>query len=165
MIVNILVAVIGSLVVIAGFIGCVFPVLPGPPVAYIALLLVSWAGGWNVFAVWVLIVMAAAAVGAAVLDSILPVVTSRRSGAGKSGIWGSVMGMLVGTIFFPPFGTVIGAFLGALAGELIVMREGSNPLKAAFGVFTGTFLATIVKLSVSGVIAVLFVQGLVRVFS
>src|SRR6056297_1173983 len=164
MVIDILAAVLGTVVVVGGLIGCIIPVLPGPPVAYVALLLVSWAGGWNVFAVWVLIVMAAAAVGAAVLDSILPVVTSRRSGAGKAGIWGSVIGMLVGTIFFPPFGTVIGAFLGALAGELIVQREGRNPMKAALGVFSGTMLATVVKLSVSGVTAVLFVRGLIQLF-
>ena len=134
MIVDILLAVLGSAIVAAGLIGCIVPIIPGPPVAYIALLLVSWAGGWNVYALWVLIVMAVAAVGAAVLDSILPIVTSRRSGAGKAGIWGSVLGMLIGTVFFPPFGTVIGAFLGALAGELLVMREGRNPMRAALGV-------------------------------
>jgi len=164
MIVDILVAILGSAIVAAGVIGCIVPVIPGPPVAYIALLLVSWAGGWSVYAPWVLIVMAVAAVGAAVLDSILPIVTSRRAGAGKAGIWGSVLGMLVGTVFFPPFGTVIGAFLGALAGELLVMREGRNPMKAALGVFTGTMLATVVKLSVSGVTAVLFVRGLIQLF-
>ncbi len=164
MIVEILVAVLGSAIVVAGLIGCIVPVIPGPPVAYLALLLVSWAGGWDIFALWVLIVMAVAAVGAAVLDSILPVLTSRRSGAGKAGIWGSVLGMLIGTIFFPPFGTVIGAFLGALAGELLVMRKGRKPLKAALGVFNGTMLAIVVKLSVSGVIAVLFVRGLIQLF-
>jgi len=164
MIVDILVGVLGSAIVVAGLLGCIVPVIPGPPVAYIALLLVSWAGGWNVYALWVLIVMAVAAVGAAVLDSILPIVTSRRSGAGKAGIWGSVLGMLVGTVFFPPFGTVIGAFLGALVGELLVMRKGRNPMKAALGVFTGTMLATVVKLSVSGVTAVLFVRGLIQLF-
>ncbi len=164
MVIDILAAVLGTVVVVGGLIGCIIPVLPGPPVAYVALLLVSWAGGWNVYAVWLLIVTAVAAVGAAMLDSILPIVTSRRSGAGKAGIWGSVLGMLVGTIFFPPFGTVIGAFLGALAGEMLVMGEGRNPMKAALGVFTGTMLATVIKLSVSGVIAVLFVRGLLQIF-
>lgn len=164
MLLEILAAAAGSLVLTAGIIGCIVPVLPGPPVAYIALLLVSWAGGWEVYSLWVLLVMAAAAIGAAVLDSVLPVLTSRRSGAGKAGIWGSVAGMLVGTLFFPPFGTVIGAFAGALAGELVVRREGGTPLKAAFGVFTGTLLATVIKLSVSGVTAVLFVRGLIRIF-
>lgn len=164
MLLEILAAVAGSLVLIAGIFGCIVPVLPGPPVAYIALLIVSWVGGWEVYALWVLLVMAAAAIGAAVLDSVLPILTSRRSGAGKAGIWGSVAGMLVGTVFFPPFGTVIGAFAGALAGELLARREGRNPLKSAFGVFTGTLLATVIKLSVSGVTAVLFVRGLIRIF-
>jgi hypothetical protein len=37
-------------------------------------------------------------------------------------------------------------------------------MKAALGVFTGTMLATVVKLSVSGVTAVLFVRGLIQLF-
>ncbi len=164
MLLEIIVAVVGSLILIAGVLGCIVPVLPGPPVAYLPLLLVSWVGGWEVYALWVLIVMAVAAVGAAALDSVLPILTSRRSGASKAGIWGSVVGMLVGTIFFPPFGTVIGAFIGALAGELLVRREGRNPMKAAWGVFTGTLLATVIKLSVSGAAAVLFVRGLIQIF-
>ncbi len=164
MVLEILAALIGGLLVMAGIFGCIVPVLPGPPVAYLALLLVSWAGGWEVYALWVLIVVALAAVGAAALDSVLPLLTSRRSGASKAGIWGSVIGMLAGTIFFPPFGTVIGAFVGALAGELLVRQEGSNPMKAAWGVFTGTLLATVIKLSVSGTVAVLFVRGLIRIF-
>lgn len=155
---------IGTLLVIAGIVGCIVPVLPGPPVAFAALLLVSWAGSWAVYPLWILILLAALAVFAALMDSILPVAASRRAGAHKTGVWGSVAGMLAGTIFFPPFGTIIGAFLGALIGELLVRREDSQPLKAALGVFSGTIAATLVKLSVSGAIAFFFVKGAVGLF-
>jgi len=165
MIFSVTMAVLGVLLVLAGLAGCIIPAIPGPPVAFLALLLISWAGAWEVYPVWLLVLLAVAALAAAVLDNILPALASQRSGAGKAGIWGSVLGMLVGTVFIPPFGTIAGAFLGALAGELVVRREGSRPLKAALGVFTGTLSAIVLKLAVTGSIGVVFVRGLIRLFS
>ena len=165
MIFSIAMSVLGTLLVLAGLAGCIVPALPGPPIAFAALLLISWAGAWELYQVWLLVLMGVLAAAAAVLDNVLPALTSRRSGAGKAGVWGSVIGMLLGTVFFPPFGTIIGAFAGALAGELLVKREDSRPLKAALGVFSGTLMAITVKLAVTGTIGVLFVRGLVRLFS
>ena len=165
MFLSIIMSVLGGLLVLAGIAGCIVPVLPGPPVAFIALLLVSWAGAWELYQVWLLVVMGLLAFGATIMDNILPAMSSRRSGAGKAGVWGSVIGMIAGTFFFPPFGTIIGAFIGALIGELLVKREDSRPLKAALGVFSGTLMAIVVKLAVTGTIGVIFVQGLIRLFS
>ena len=165
MVIDILLVFLGVLAVVGGLVGCIVPVIPGPPVSYLGLILISLAGGWNIYAAWVLIVLAIVAVGAAVLDSILPAYASKRAGAGKAGVWGSVVGMLIGTFLFPPFGTFIGAFFGALLGEFLRMRQDSSPLKAAWGVFTGTMAATVAKLAVSGTIAVVFVRGVFTLFS
>ena len=162
---SILAVIAGSLLLLAGFIGCLVPVLPGPPVAFIALLAVSAAGSFELYSPALLVVLAVAAAAAALLDSILPVYSSRAAGAGTAGIRGSIVGLIVGTIFFPPFGTILGTFLGALAGELIWRREDSRPLKAALGVFTGTLAAIVLKLAVSGVIAFYFVKGAAGLFS
>ena len=45
-----------------------------------------------------------------VLDYLIPVVGTRRFGGTKYGIWGCVIGMLAGAIFFPPFGLILGGF-------------------------------------------------------
>ena len=161
---SIFMVLIGVLFVLSGLIGCIVPVLPGPPVAFISLLLVSLAGGWQVYPVWLLVLLGVAAIAAALSDSVLPVLSSRRSGAGKAGIRGSVIGMIVGTFLFPPFGTIAGAFVGALAGELIWRREDSLPFKAALGVFRGTLAATVVKLAVTGTTAFFFVRGAISLF-
>lgn len=165
MIWNIIASAGGTLLLVAGLIGCIVPIIPGPPVAYLSLILISLAGSWALYAPWLLILFGLLAAAAAVSDSILPAAASKRAGAGKAGIWGSIIGMLAGTLFFPPFGTFIGAFLGALAGEVLTMREGSRPLKAALGVFSGTMAATVIKLAVSGSVAVVFVRGAIQLFA
>ncbi|MFP4068385.1 MAG: DUF456 domain-containing protein [Spirochaetaceae bacterium] len=161
---GVIMTVLGSVAVIAGLIGCVVPVLPGPIVSYVSLLLISVAGGWDVFAVPTLLILAALAVGTTVLDSVLPALSSRRAGAGRAGVWGSIVGMLIGTVFFPPFGMIVGAFVGALVAEIIWNPENRQPLKAAVGVFRGTILATLLKVLAAGVIGFYFVRGTIRLF-
>jgi len=161
---SIIMIVVGAAIVVVGFIGCIVPVIPGPILAYIGLILISIPGGWVLFPVWLLIVLGAAAVVATILDNMLPALGSRKAGAGRAGVWGSVVGMIAGS-FFTPIGTIIGAFVGALLGEMIFNRENKNPLKAAFGVFKGTMLGILVKLVVVGLIGYEFVRGSIDLVS
>jgi uncharacterized protein YqgC (DUF456 family) len=161
---SILMVILGALLMIVGVIGCIVPALPGPILAFVALILISIPGGWVLFPVWVLIVLGVFAVGTAVADNLLPALSSKKAGASKAGIWGSIVGMIAGS-FLSPIGTIIGAFVGALAGELIFNPDNKEPLKAAAGVFKGTVLAMLIKLVVTGVIGWFFVRGSIRLFA
>ncbi|HKJ86639.1 MAG TPA: DUF456 domain-containing protein [Spirochaetia bacterium] len=156
--------VLGSIFLVIGLIGCIVPALPGPLLAYLALILISIPGAWAVLPVWVLVVLGVLAVATVILDNVLPAMSSKKAGASKAGIWGSVLGMIVGS-FFTPIGTIIGAFVGALAGEIVFNPENKEPLKAAAGVFRGTVLAIMLKLVATGIIGWYFVRGSIRLFS
>ncbi len=136
--------------------------IPGPPLSYVSLILVSWAHEWEAFSPAFLVVMGVISLLVTVLDNILPVYIPRRYGATKFGVWGSALGMLAGLVLFPPLGLFIGAFLGAMLGELIFNRNKKVSLKAALGVFVGSVAAILLKLSVSGVIAVYYVREVVK---
>ena len=165
MVSEIIFLVAGSLLIIAGFVGCVAPVLPGPLLSFAALILVSIPSGFSLYRPVLLVILGAAAFLSQLLDNILPVISSNKAGAGKAGIWGSILGMLAGMIFFPPYGVIIGAFLGALAGEMLFNRDNEHPFKAALGVFTGTLLGILIKIAVSGVITTFFILGAGRTLS
>lgn len=165
MVVEILVVIAALLLGIAGLIGCIVPVLPGPPVSYGGMLLLALVSGWLLYSPLVLILTAIAAVAAVVLDSIIPPAAGKRAGAGRGGVWGSVVGMLLGTIFFPPFGVILGAFLGAWLGELVFNRDNTQPVQAALAVLRGTMVATVVKLAVSGVIMAYIVYGSIQLIA
>lgn len=149
---------------LVGFVGCIVPVIPGPILAVLALIGLSLAGGWELVAPWVMIFVAVAAIAAQLLDNLLPARSAARAGAGKGGIWGSVIGMLVGSVFFPPFGVFVGAFAGALLGELLFHPDNKSPFASALAVFRGTIGAIVLKLAVTGVAAVIFVQAAIRLF-
>ena len=158
----ILLIVIGGILVLVGIAGCVVPVLPGPPISYISLILISLAYKWEAYTPRFLIVMGCLTVVVTVLDFILPVYLPKRYGASKFGIWGSILGMIVGMIFFPPFGLIIGTFLGAMLGELAFNKDKRVSLKAALGVLIGTILSIMLKVSMSGVIGFYFFRSVIR---
>ena len=56
---------------------------------------------------------------------------------------------------------ILGAFLGAILGELTVGKEGHEALKAGWGVFLGVMFGMILKLILSGSMTFYFVKALV----
>lgn len=159
---TLLLILLGGILVVVGIVGCVVPVLPGPPIGYVSLILLSLAYKWKAYSTNFLIVMGVITVVVTVLDFILPVYLPKRYGASKFGIWGSIIGMIAGMIFFPPFGLIIGTFVGAVLGELAFNKDKRVSLKAALGVFIGTVASILLKVSVSGIIGFYYFRAVIR---
>lgn len=63
MVLNIILTVVSAILLLAGIIGCVVPVIPGPILSFTALLVISFAGGFALFSPLLLIFLGAAAIG------------------------------------------------------------------------------------------------------
>jgi uncharacterized protein len=141
--------ILGMILMIVGLAGCILPVIPGPPLAYVALLLLHatlrYQFSSDFLLTWGLIT--ALVYG---LDFVIPVFTTQRSGAGKRGIWGSMIGLLLGLIFFPPWGIIAGPFIGAVVGEMTSGKDSATALRSGFAAFVGFLFGTLLKLIVSG---------------
>lgn len=143
---------IGVLFIISGILGCVLPVLPGPPLSYIGLLFLHFTEKYQ-FSNRFLIIWAIITVVVYLLDYAIPVWGTKRFGGSKRGIWGSLIGLVIGLFFFPPFGIIIGPFAGAVIGELTAGKNSGAALKSGFGSFIGFLLGTLIKLIASGLMA------------
>ncbi|MFC2165557.1 DUF456 domain-containing protein [Acidobacteriota bacterium] len=152
--------ILGIICLIIGLIGCIIPGIAGPPFSFVALILLSVAKKWEPFSAEFLIVMGVLTVVVTALDYIFPVAGAKKFGSSKAGFWGAVLGLLVGLIWFPPFGMILGAFLGAFIGELTVGKEGHEALKAGWGVFMGVMFGMVLKLILSGVMTFYFIKAL-----
>lgn len=139
------------LLCIIGLLGCIVPGLPGPPLNYAGLLLVQYVH--KPFETYTLIIFGILTAGILVIDFLLPVWFAKKFGATKKGIWGSIIGMLVG-IFFTPVGMVLGLLLGAIIGDLLAGRTSGQATRSGIAIFLGTFLSVGLKLGVAGVISV-----------
>jgi len=148
--VEIVITIVGLLLVILGLLGSILPILPGPPLGFAGLILMALVRHFSEPLTPILILaLALATLGVLVFDYLLPVLMSKKYGASKWGVGGSVIGMVVG-LFFSPLGALLGAFVGAVAGEWISHRKQKKALKAGFGVVLGSLLGTVLKLGLSG---------------
>jgi uncharacterized protein YqgC (DUF456 family) len=138
-------------------------VIPGPPISFIGILLLWAARDWHAetFGLVAIVVMGAAAILVSIIDNVAPAMGAKKYGASRTGFWMSVLGMLIGMIWFPPFGLILGALGGALAGEFLVGKSEKEALRAAWGVFVGTMLGIVLKFVVSIANTVYFVAELV----
>lgn len=139
-------AVLAWIILIIAMVGCILPLLPGPPIAYGAVLLLDGAHGWVLTGREHAVILLAIAI-ATVLDFVVPAMGAKRFGASRLGTRMSVVGMLIG-IVFPPWGLFIGAAVGAVAGEWMAGKRDREALRAALGVLAGTVAGTILKLTV-----------------
>lgn len=120
---------------LVGLSGAILPVLPGPPIAFLALLLLLLCDGNDVTTTQLVVAGIVAAV-ITVLDYIAPIWFAKKTGGSKSGTWGATIGLVIG-LFVGPIGVIAGPFIGAFLGELIA----ETPKEKAFGVACMTFIA------------------------
>lgn len=143
--------IIGLLCMLLGILGSFLPVLPGPPVSWLGLLLLHLTSAvpddW-----WFLGITAAIALVAVALDYWIPAIGTKQFGGSRAGMIGTTAGLLL-ALLFPVLGLagiIIWPFAGALVGELLNKSGHEQALKAAFGSFmgflTGTFLKFVVAM-------------------
>lgn len=151
--------IFGFVLMLIGIIGSFLPILPGPPISWVGLLLLHLTDAipddW-----WFLGITAGVALLVFALDYIIPAMGTKKFGGSKAGMIGTTVGLLV-AILFPIlgiFGIIIWPFVGALVGELINKADQKTALKAAFGSFIGFLTGTFLKFMTTIVFMGLFIS-------
>jgi uncharacterized protein YqgC (DUF456 family) len=152
--------IIGLIIALFGLLGCILPIVPGPPLSYAALIILSVAKKWEPFGITFLIIMGVLMLAVSLVDYVFPAIGAKRYGASKAGVWFSVIGMVVGIFFIPPWGMFIGALAGALIGELLMGKGGKMALRAGWGIFVGNMMSTGFKLAYAGVVIFFYVKAM-----
>jgi len=136
--------VVSFILIIVGLLGCILPVLPGPPLAYVGLLLAHVTDKVEFSAMqlfcWFLLVIILQ-----VLDYLTPMLGSKYTGGSEYGNRGSIAGTILG-LFFLPWGIIVGPFIGAVLGELLGGRDLPKALKAGLGTFFGVVFGVLLKM-------------------
>jgi len=140
--------IIGLLLCLLGIIGSFLPVLPGPPVSWVGLLLLhlttAVTENW-----WLLGITGGIALLVFALDYIIPAMGTKKFGGTRAGMIGTTIGLIVGILAPIPFGIIIGPFVGAFLGELSNKADNKTALKAAFGSFLGFLTGAFMKFVVT----------------
>jgi uncharacterized protein YqgC (DUF456 family) len=153
--------IIAGVFMFIGFVGCIVPILPGPPIAYIGLLLMQLTDP-RPFEMDFMVMMAFIVIGVTVIDNVIPVYGTKKMGGSKKGVWGATIGLVIG-LFFAPIGLIVGPFAGAFVGEMIGGKDTRTALKSGLGSLVGFLMGTGLKLIVSGWILAKYIAAIPQV--
>jgi uncharacterized protein len=146
----------GILLMILGIIGCLVPVLPGPPFSFVGILLLHLSR-FGQFSSATLIVLGTIAVVVTVLDYIVPIWGTRKFGGTKYGTRGATVGLIIG-LFLGPAGIILGPLIGAFVGEMIFKDDIRYAMRAGFGSLLGFLMGIGLKLAASFIMTFYFVR-------
>lgn len=138
--------ILGIVLCVVAIAGSLLPLLPGPPVAFVGLLLQQFREP-NPFESKFLFIWGGIVVLTLVLDYLVPIWGTKKFGGTKYGVWGCTLGFLA-AFWLGPWGVIIGPFAGAFIGEMIAKQDSKNALKAAMGSFVGFLMGSFLKLVV-----------------
>lgn len=142
---DILALIIFTLFVLVGSAGVILPFLPGVPVAAVGVLFAAWLGNFAVLGLREVLLAALIAGLSLILDYLTTLLGARFYGASTRGIWGALIGAIVGAVFFPPFGFLLGAIVGAIGAELVSGRSWEEATRAGLGTLIGSLGGIVIK--------------------
>jgi uncharacterized protein len=150
---------LGIILMIIGIIGCLVPVLPGPPVSFLGIICLHLTR-FGQFSTAALVTMGTITVLVTIIDYIVPIWGTKRFGGSKYGTRGATVGLVIG-FFLGPLGIVLGPLIGAFVGEMIFKDDLNYAFKAGFGSLLGFLTGIGLKLAASFVMTFYFVKELI----
>lgn len=135
---------LGIILCLIGFAGSILPLLPGPPVAYVGLLIQQLRDP-DPFSSKFLWIWAGIVVVSLILDYLIPIWGTKKFGGTKYGVWGCTLGFLL-AFWMGPLGVIIGPFIGAFFGEMLAGQTAHRSFRAAMGSFVGFLFGSFLKI-------------------
>lgn len=156
---DILLVIISALFIVIGLAGSLLPVLPGPPLSWLGLLILNFTTSVHL-STTLLVVTGVIAVIIVVLDYIIPAVGTKKFGGSRKGMIGTSVGLVVGLLSPIPGGIILGPFIGAFIGEMFNKNDSKLAFKAAIGSFLGFLTSTFIKFIVGIIYLGIYVSNL-----
>ncbi|MFC2097278.1 DUF456 domain-containing protein [Bacteroidota bacterium] len=151
--------ILAIILLLIGILGCVVPIIPGPPISYASILILHFTK-FGDFTNNFLYIFAGITIIVTVLDYIVPIWGTKKFGGSKAGVRGATAGLILGLFVFPPIGLIIGPFLGAFIAEMMRENNTNKAIRSGFGSLIGFLLGTGLKMAVSLAISFYFFKEL-----
>src|SRR5690554_6314783 len=153
--------VVAAILLLAGSIGTIAPIIPGLPLSWGGLFILKFLPSTKDDISWtIIIILGVITVVITILDNVLPVWGTKKMGGNKQVVWGATIGLLIG-FFLGPWVIIFGPFIGAFIGAVITGNRLKKATKQASGAFGGYLAGLLLKLIVVGFITFFFVRTLI----
>jgi len=151
-----LLVTIFTILLLPGFAGVFLP-LPSLPYMFGITLIFGFIDQWQNLSIWELIILGAIMLISFASDYLTGLIGAKYGGAAKISIVFGLIGTIIGVIVFPPFGGIVGLFLGILVSEFLNFKDHIKALKAASGGLIGTLAGMLISLVLAILYLALFI--------
>lgn len=124
------------------------PILPGPPISLLGLLMLELSS-YDDFGMQFWLIMIVLTAISMILDYIIPIWGTKKFGGSKAGTRWATGGLIV-WLFLGPLGIILGPFVWAIVGELMNNKTGKQAIKSGMGSLLWFALGTGLKFVVTG---------------
>jgi uncharacterized protein YqgC (DUF456 family) len=139
-----------AIILIAGLVGCLMPVLPGPPLVWLGILYYAWRTNWEQVSIPTLVLLLVLAMAASTSNLWLGALGAKKTGASGWATLASFGGGVIGMIFMGGLpGLLIGSVGAIAAVEYYRHRDWNLVLKAGSGYLAGYLLSMLVEFGAS----------------
>ncbi len=146
--------------IVGGFIGTLFPVLPGTILILCGFLVYALITGFSNLDLGFFIGQGVLVGLSYLIDFLATALGVKMYGGSRAAAWGAVLGSLL-IFVIGPIGILVGPLLGAVAGELIMGEEIRQALHSGFGSFLGFIGGALAKIVIACIMVGWFVLRIV----
>jgi uncharacterized protein YqgC (DUF456 family) len=148
------------LVMLAGLVGSLLPVLPGTPLVLLAAIGHRFYFGVTSVSNSILIALIVLTLVSLLFDFLAGMLGAKKFGATWRGVLGAAIGGVIGLFFSLP-GIILGPFIGATLFEMLGRREFKMAAKAGVGATVGLLLGIAGKFSICVIMMALFATNVI----
>lgn len=139
------VLIIALLFILVGIAGTILPILPGVAMIFVAIAAYGWYEGFQSITAGYLMVLAGLTILSMLVDYLSTYLGAKHFDSSRLGMWGAVLGSLLGIFLFPPLGIIVCPWLGALGGELVQGHDLRKAMRSGLGAVIGLFSGVVFK--------------------
>ena len=150
--------VIAAALIAVGLVGAIVPALPGIPLIFAGIWLISGVDRYHHLGLWWLLGIALVGTIGLTVDITAGALGAKRVGASQRAVWGALLGTVIGLFLGLP-GLLLGPFVGALLGELSAGNSLLRSTHVGVNTWIGLIFGTLVKLIASLMMVALFAAG------
>lgn len=138
-----------SIIMAVGLLGCVVPVLPGPPLVWLGALFYGWKTDWaQVTPLFLGFLLVLALIGASA-DLWMGFLGAKKGGASLMSQLAALVGGLIGLMVLSVPGLLLGSIGAIVAVEWFRLRDWNAVLRAGGGYLAGYLLAMVVEVVIA----------------
>lgn len=151
--------VLVAVLMTAGVVGTVLPVIPGAILIFAGAVLGAWIDDWSRVSAWTLGVLGLLALISIACDFVAGSLGARRLGASSLAVSGAAIGTVVG-VFTGLWGVLFMPFVGAAIGEFVAMRNLQRAGRVGVATGVGLLVGVVVKLALAFSMIGIFIVAL-----